>query len=107
MKALLIVLLFTGQTELRSFEFEPKDWDGLPGFSDEEIVLSCFERAEELMEEIAEHRWDDPKGSGYFLIDGTGTIQGHICQMMNWNGLQKIMTAVALTILLCWLVVGI
>ena len=52
------------------------------GFTDGEIVLSCSDRAEELYEEIAEHHWHkegDPKRHGYYLKDGSGTIQGHIC----------------------------
>ena len=49
------------------------------GTTNEEIVISCSERAEELRDEIAEHSWDDPRGHGFYLKDGTGTIQGHIC----------------------------
>ena len=79
MKAFLIVLLFSGQTVLMPFEFTPRDMDGVEGISDTEIVLSCSEEAEKVYEEIAEHSWDDPRGHGYFLNDGTGTIQGHIC----------------------------
>ncbi len=79
MKAFLIVLLFSGQTVLMPFEFTPRDWDGDEHISDTELVLSCSEQAEKVYDEIAEHRWDDPKGSGYFLNDGTGTLQGHIC----------------------------
>ena len=79
MKGILLVLLFSGQLEYRSFDYQPKDFDGTKGFTDGEIVLSCGERAEELYEEIATHSWDDPRGHGYYLKDGTGTIQGHIC----------------------------
>jgi len=82
MKGWLIVLLFSGQTVLEPFEYTPKDYDGSKGFTDTEIVLSCSDRAEQLYEEIAEHHWHkdgDPKRHGYYLKDGRGTIQGHIC----------------------------
>ena len=79
MKGVLLILLFSGQLEYRSFDYQPRDWDSTKGFSDSEIVLSCSERAEELYEEIATHSWDDPRGHGYYLNDKTGTIQGHIC----------------------------
>ena len=49
------------------------------GTTNEEIVISCSERAEELRDEISTHSWDDPRGQGFYLKDGTGTIQGHIC----------------------------
>ena len=79
MKGAILVLLFTGQMEYWSFNYEPRDWDGTKGFTNEEIVLSCSERAEEVYEEIAKHSCDEPRGQGYYLKDGTGTIQGHIC----------------------------
>lgn len=79
MKGWLIVLLFTGKTTLIPFDFILKDYDGSKGFTGTEVVLSCSERAEELYEEIAEHSWTDPRGNGYYLKDGIGTIQGHIC----------------------------
>ena len=65
--------MFTGELEYRAFEYEPS------GSTNGEIVISCSERAEELRDEIAEHSWDDPRGHGFYLKDGTGTIQGHIC----------------------------
>ena len=79
MKGILLVLLFSGQLEYRSFDYEPKDFDGTKGFTNEEIVLSCGERAEELYNEIAEHSWEDPRGQGWYLKDGSGTLQGHVC----------------------------
>ena len=78
-KGLLIVLLFTGQTALVPFDYSAKDYDGSKGFTDTEIVLSCGDRAEELYGEIAEHSWNEPRGQGWYLLDGSGTIQGHIC----------------------------
>jgi len=78
-KGYLIILLLSGQTVLKPFDFSPRDYDGSKGFTDTEIVLSCSERAEELYDEIATHSWDDPRGHGYYLNDGSGTIQGTIC----------------------------
>ena len=65
--------MFTGELEYRAFEYEPS------GSTNEEIVISCSELAEELRDEISTHSWDDPRGQGFYLKDGTGTIQGHIC----------------------------
>jgi len=79
LKGILIVLLFSGQLEYKSFEYQPRDWDGDKGITNEEIVLSCSERAEELYEEIADHSWDNPRGQGWYLKDGSGTLQGHVC----------------------------
>ena len=79
MKGTLIILLFTGQTLLEPFNFTPREYDGSPGYSTDEIAISCWERAEELYFELAEHSWTDPRGQGWYLKDGTGTLQGHIC----------------------------
>ena len=73
MKGIILVLLFTGELEYRSFDYETK------GSTNEEIVIACSERAEEVRDEIAVHSWDDPRGHGWYLEDGSGTIQGHIC----------------------------
>jgi len=73
LKDIILILLFTGELEYRAFEYEPQ------GTTNEEIVMSCSERAEELREQISTHSWDDPRGQGFYLKDGTGTIQGHIC----------------------------
>ena len=29
--------------------------------------------------EISAHSWTDPRGQSWYLFDGTGTLQGHIC----------------------------
>jgi hypothetical protein len=79
MKGTLIILLLTGQTLLEPFAFEPREFDGVKGFSNDEILVACWERAEELYFELAEHSWEDPRGQGWYLKDGRGTIQGHIC----------------------------
>ena len=68
------MLLLTGQLEYRSFDYEPH-----LGTTPEEIVMACSERAEEVRDEISTHTWDDPRGHGWYLKDGSGTIQGHIC----------------------------
>ena len=73
MKGIILVLLFTGELEYRSFDYEPQ------GTTNEEIVIACSERAEEVRDAISEHTWTDPRGQGFYLSDGTGTIQGHIC----------------------------
>ena len=74
MKGYLIILLFTGQTYLQPFSYDPKSVD-----STDEIILSCSERAQELREQLSSHTFDDPRGQGWYLEDGTGTIQGSIC----------------------------
>ena len=82
MKGLLIVLMFTGKTAFIPFEYTPKDYDGSKGFTDTELVLSCGDHAEQLYPRIAEHHWHkdgDPSKQGWYLKDGTGTLQGHIC----------------------------
>ena len=79
MKGFLIVLLFTGQTTFVPFEYEGIDYT-LDGIIDaEEQVLACSYRAEKVYQALAEHSWDDPRGHGFYLKDGTGTIQGHVC----------------------------
>lgn len=77
MKAVLIILLFSGQTQFKPFEYQLKDFDGHPGFTDNEIVMSCSEHAENLYPQLAEHRWG--KSQGWYLKDGSGTLQGYIC----------------------------
>lgn len=72
-KGVLLILLFTGELEYRSFDYEPS------GTTNEEIAISCSERANELRAQMTEHSWTDPRGQGWYLKDGTGTIQGHIC----------------------------
>ena len=73
MKGIILILLFTGQLEYRSFDYEPK------GPTNAEMVQSCDERAEEIREQMSEHSFEDTRGQGWYLKDGTGTIQGHIC----------------------------
>jgi len=79
MKGLLIVLLFTGKTVLVPFEYEGIDYTGDGIVGPEEQVLSCSDKAEKIYEDIAEHSWTDARGQGWYLKDGTGTLQGHIC----------------------------
>ena len=79
MKGLLIVLLFTGQTTFVPFTYEGIDYTGDGIIDAEEQVLSCSTRAEKHYLDLAEHSWEDPRGHGHYLKDGTGTIQGHIC----------------------------
>ena len=79
MKGVLLVLLLSGQIVLKPFTYEPVDFDGDNKISNEEIVLSCSDEAERQYPIIAEHSWEDPRGQGWYLKDGTGTLQGHIC----------------------------
>jgi len=75
-KGVLLILLFTGELEYRAFSYDStKLWF----LTDDEKVMACSERAEQITDEIATHSWTDPRGHGYYLKDGTGTIQGHIC----------------------------
>jgi len=78
-QGVLLVLLFTGQLTYMPFNYEPIDYTGDGAFDTEEIALSCSFRAEKLYLELAEHSWDDPRGQGWYLKDGSGTLQGHIC----------------------------
>ena len=79
MKGALIVLLFSGTTELKPFTYTPSDLDQDRIIAPEEVVLACSEEAERLYPTIAEHSWEDPRGQGWYLLDGTGTLQGSIC----------------------------
>ena len=76
MKGVLLILLFTGELEFRAFDYSSTK---LLFSSDDEKVVACSERADELREQISTHSWDDPRGQGWYLNDGTGTIQGYIC----------------------------
>jgi len=73
MKGLLIILLFTGQTKLVPFSYNPGSKDN------DRIVMACSERAEEIRNKISEHSFDDPRGQGWYLKSGNGTFQGYIC----------------------------
>ena len=43
-------------------------------------VHDCWVYSETHIETIATHSWDDPRGQGYYLNDGRGTVQGFICE---------------------------
>ena len=76
MKGIILILLFTGELELRAFDYSSTTiW--FP--SDEQQIQHCSKRAEELREQTSTHSWTDPRGHGYYLKDGTGTFQGYIC----------------------------
>ena len=76
MKGIILILLFTGELEYRAFDYSSTK---LLFPTDDEKVLACSERAEQIREQISTHSWNDPRGQGWYLNDGTGTIQGHIC----------------------------
>ena len=42
-------------------------------------LFECGDFAEAHREAIATFNWDDPRGSAWFLNDGSGTWQGHMC----------------------------
>ena len=73
-KGVILVLLFTGGIEMRPFDYSaPLD------ASPEERVIACSESADQTRNTLATHSWDDPRGHGFYLNDGTGTIIGSIC----------------------------
>jgi len=43
-------------------------------------VNDCFNYAEMYIETITTHSYDDPRGQGFYLNDGRGTVQGFICE---------------------------
>jgi|TARA_Y200000002_G_C22285663_1_gene498268 hypothetical protein len=42
-------------------------------------LFECGDFADAHREAIATFDWNDPRGSAWFLNDGRGTWQGHIC----------------------------
>ena len=42
-------------------------------------VHECLMFADNYREVISKHSWDDPRGQGWYLNDGRGTVQGFIC----------------------------
>ena len=74
-----IILLFNGTTEFREYKYPVKDYDGDKKISNEEIIVSCGEFAEKQQSKISAHSFNDPRGQSWYLFDGTGTVQGHIC----------------------------
>tara|TARA_A100000172_G_C2945341_1_gene77135 strand:+ start:212 stop:421 length:210 start_codon:yes stop_codon:yes gene_type:complete len=42
-------------------------------------LMECLDFADAHREAIATHSWDDPRGQSWYLNDGSGTFQGHIC----------------------------
>ena len=73
-KGVLIVLLFTGGIEVRPFDYTT----GLDATADER-VMACSTQADVARSETSTHSWDDPRGHGFYLNDGTGTVVGSIC----------------------------
>tara|TARA_R100000231_G_scaffold36695_1_gene32375 strand:+ start:14 stop:256 length:243 start_codon:yes stop_codon:yes gene_type:complete len=74
-----IILLFNGTIEFREYEYPVIDYDNDKKISNEEIIVSCGNFAESKQAELSAHSWTDPRGQSWYLFDGTGTIQGHIC----------------------------
>ena len=65
---MLLLLSFDGQMIKEVFEFARPM-----------TLMECGDFADAHREAIATFSWDDPRGSGWFLNDGRGTWQGHIC----------------------------
>jgi hypothetical protein len=78
-KGVLIALLFTGKMSFIPFDYTGRDYDMDGTIDTQEQALACSEQAELLYPDLAEHSWTDPRGQGWYLKDGTGTLQGHIC----------------------------
>jgi hypothetical protein len=73
-QGVIIVVLFTGGLELTPF-----DYTASLDLSPDERVQACSLQADATRNSIATHSWDDPRGDGYYLNDGTGVIVGSIC----------------------------
>jgi len=43
-------------------------------------VSDCWAYAEMHIDAITTHSWNDPRGSGRYLNNGRGTVQGFICK---------------------------
>ena len=79
MKGILLALTFSGKLFFIPFTYVGIDYDQNGTVDPEEQVLSCSLWAEKQYWDLAEHSWDDPRGQGWYLKDGSGTLQGHIC----------------------------
>ena len=42
-------------------------------------VHECLMFADNYLEVISKHSWDDPRGQGWYLNEGRCTVQGFIC----------------------------
>ena len=70
MKVIILVLLFNGDLEQREYKINPKR-------------TTCSTFAEQYYNEKATHHWEingDISKNGYYLKDGTGTLQCYICE---------------------------
>lgn len=79
MKGILLALTFSGKLFFIPFTYVGIDYDYNGTVDPQEQVLSCSEWAEKQYQDLAEHSWNDPRGQGWYLKDGSGTLQGHIC----------------------------
>ena len=66
---IILVLLFDGTLLKEPLHFQV-----------EVSVHDCLAYGDMQRKAIAAHSWDDPRGSGWYLNDGRGTVQGFICQ---------------------------
>jgi hypothetical protein len=79
MKGILLALTFSGKLFFIPFTYTGIDYDQNGKIDSEEQALSCSIWAEKVYSDIAEHSWTDPRGQGWYLKVGSGTLQGHIC----------------------------
>jgi hypothetical protein len=61
--------MFNGEVQLAHIQLDPPL-----------SLVDCSQRAEELRLNLSEYNDQDARGQGWFLKDGSGTWQGHICQ---------------------------
>ena len=79
MKGVLLALTFSGKLFFIPFDYTGIDYDMNGSIDTDEQVLSCSVQADKFYQDLAEHSWEDPRGQGWYLKDGSGTLQGHIC----------------------------
>ena len=74
---IIIILNFSGELEYRKYEFINNSK------TNEELVLKCSDKADEIREQISYHTWNyknkGPMSQGWYLKDDTGMLVGSIC----------------------------
>jgi hypothetical protein len=74
---IMVVLTFQGDLEYRKYEFINN------GKTNNELVIECSNKADEIREEISYHTWNyknqGPISQGWYLKDKTGMLIAHIC----------------------------
>ena len=74
---IMVVLTFQGDLEYRKYEFINN------GKTNDELIIECSNKADEIREQIAYHTWNykkqGPKSQGWYLKDKTGMLIATIC----------------------------